>query len=151
MENDKMSDYIDKDGKVHEHIHLINFDHLVFLRGWYFIDKTYDWHGPFKSLKECEDIFKKYCDKYLSENTHEVIFLFSVIDDPFKETSIKVSYDKTSEDIIFDKNGQKVEFYIKEVSKIIAHQKYPDYYPECKTMYSEELTRIFERAIREIR
>ena len=86
-------------------------------------------------------------------------FLFNVIDDPFRKTYLEVWYDRHSENIIFRKYSEtqfqdfdvpQKEFWIKKVQMVIACQKYPNPHPEYSELYSEGLTRIFERALREI-
>jgi len=62
---DYVEDYVDLTGKVHENIKLIKKENICYLSGWYFIDETYDWNGPFETIEECEKIFKDYCGKYL--------------------------------------------------------------------------------------
>lgn len=54
-----IDDYIDKEGKIHYNIRLFKKDQPGYFKGWYFIDERYSSHGPFDSLEECEETFKK--------------------------------------------------------------------------------------------
>lgn len=60
-----MIEFTDNKDVKYEHIYLNNTDSDKYLKGWYFCDETEDLNGPFSTLEECEEIFKKYCAIYL--------------------------------------------------------------------------------------
>jgi hypothetical protein len=55
-----MGDYIDADGTVHPHIRCVMENNPKLYAGWYFMDETFDWNGPFGTIEECETMFKIY-------------------------------------------------------------------------------------------
>lgn len=58
-----METYVDRDGKKHEYIYLLEEDVNEYPKGWYFSDETEQLNGPFGTLEEAEKIFIAYCER----------------------------------------------------------------------------------------
>jgi len=59
-----MKEYVDKDGKKHDHIYLLWDDTDKFLKGWYWGDETYtNLIGPYDIIEDCKAALQDYCEK----------------------------------------------------------------------------------------